>query len=51
MDQPGKVANPARSQQLNREKSNIGKKLTVMLYTYINRHAGPPNKIKQKRGG
>ena len=26
---------------------NVGEKPTVIMYTYINRHAGPPN----KRGG
>ena len=27
---------------------NIGEKPTVILYTYINRHAGTPNKTKIK---
>ena len=27
---------------------NIGEKPTVMLYTYINRHVGTPDKTKQK---
>ena len=30
------------------QQYNIGEKLTVILYTYIDRHAGPPNK-KSKR--
>ena len=30
------------------QQYNVGKKPTVILYTYINRHAGPPNITKQK---
>ena len=30
------------------QQYNIGEKPTVMLYTYINRHAGTPDKTKQK---
>ena len=30
------------------EQYNVGEKPTVILYTYINRHAGPPNITKQK---
>ena len=28
---------------------NVGEKPTVILYTYINRHAGTPNTTKQKQ--
>ena len=31
------------------QQYDIGEKPTVIVYTYINRHAGPPNKTKQKR--
>ena len=30
------------------QQYNVGEKPTVVLYSYINRHAGPPNKTKQK---
>ena len=30
------------------QQYNVGEKPTVILYTYINRHAGPPNITKQK---
>ena len=30
------------------QQYNAGEKPTVKLYTYISRHAGPPNKSKQK---
>ena len=30
------------------QQYNTGEKPTVMLYTYINRHAGTPTKTKQK---
>ena len=30
------------------QEYNVGEKPTVILYTYINRHAGPPNITKQK---
>ena len=30
------------------QQYNIGEKPTVILYTYINRHAEPPSIIKQK---
>ena len=29
------------------QQDNVGEKPTVMLYTYINRHAGTPDKTKQ----
>ena len=29
------------------DQYNVGEKLTVILSTYINRHAGPPNKTKR----
>ena len=28
----------------------VEEKPTVIMYTYINRHAGPPNKTKLKKG-
>ena len=28
------------------QQYNVGEKPTVILYTYINRHAGTPNKTK-----
>ena len=31
------------------QQYNTGEKPTVMLYTYINRHAGTPDKNKKKR--
>ena len=31
------------------QQYNIGEKPTVIMYPYINRHAGPPNITKQKR--
>ena len=35
---------------LGEQYNNVGEKPTVILYTYINRHAGTPNKKqKQKR--
>ena len=30
------------------QQYNVGDKFTVILYTYINRHAEPPNVIEQK---
>ena len=30
------------------QQYSVGDKPTVMLYTYINRHAGAPNKTKAK---
>ena len=30
------------------QQHNIGEKPTVMLYTYLNRRAGTPDKTKQK---
>ena len=30
------------------QQYNVGEKPTAILYTYINRQAGPPNKTKQK---
>ena len=30
------------------QQCNTGEKPTVMLYTYINRHAGTPDKTKTK---
>ena len=30
------------------QEYNVGEKPTVMLYTYINRHAGTPDKRKKK---
>ena len=30
------------------QQCHVGEKPTVMLYTYINRHAKPPNITKQK---
>ena len=30
------------------QQYNVGEKPTVILYTYISRHAGPPNKTQQK---
>ena len=30
------------------QQYNVGEKPTVILYTYINRHAGTPEKTKQK---
>ena len=31
------------------QQYNVGEKPTVILYTYINRHAEPPNITEQKR--
>ena len=34
------------------QQYNAGEKPTVIMYNYINRHAGPPNKKqKDKKGG
>ena len=30
------------------QQYNVGEKSTVLLYTYINRHAGAPSKIKSE---
>ena len=30
------------------QQYHVGEKYTVILYTYINRHAGTPNKTKMK---
>ena len=30
------------------QQYNVGEKPTVILYTFINRHAGPPEKRKNK---
>ena len=32
------------------QQYNIEEKPTIIIYTYINCHAGPPDKTKQKRG-
>ena len=33
---------------LGRQYNNVGEKPTVMLYTYVDRHAGTPDKNKTK---
>ena len=38
----------ARAEGSSIDKYNTGEKPSVMLYTYINRHAGPPNKNRNK---
>ena len=33
------------------QQYNVGENPTVIMYTYNNRHAGTPDKNKDKRGG